>query len=82
MQVVLDLGDEDITPEEERQIRFLLMDALYEFGARRTPSPQYVAQRYDHLEGEAVPRKIVEVEGRVYLASKLHRARISIIKSE
>lgn len=82
MKVILDLSGEDITPEEKQKIRFLLMDAIYEFGQHRAPSAEYVARRYDYLKGEAIPKKIEEVNGRIYLADKLHRARISIEEGE
>ena len=60
---------------DETKIRFLLMEAIYEFGRVRTPAAEYVARRYpegylgDH---DRDADKIKEVTSRTTLARELH----------
>lgn len=65
-----------------KEVRYLLMDALYEFAAHRTPENEYVAKRYpkgycgDHKRDN---EKLIEVIKRVKTAREMH-SNISIIE--
>jgi hypothetical protein len=82
MKIVIELDSELIDKSEikanEKVIRYLLMDALYEFQANRGPSPErYVNTRYpdNHVyKGDARRDKINEVANRIKMADILHRS--------
>lgn len=65
----------DITEEEQKDLEYLLSDALSEFATRRYPAKDYVANRYpgkEYLFDKF--EKTAQVERRIDLARKLHDA--------
>ena len=67
--------DDDITEEEQKDLQYLLSDALSEFATCRSPAKDYVANRYpgkDYLPDRL--DKVAQVERRIDLARKLHNA--------
>lgn len=89
MKVILEIVREELQVPDmnEREIQFLLMDALYEFIANRIQkhgnARNYVANRYSrevYPEGERFEAKVKEVERRCIIAEQLRCALISIDK--
>jgi hypothetical protein len=69
--------EEGLSRQEMDDLRHLLSDAVSEFAAHRAPAAAYVEKRYpggDVYRGEERVKKIVQVQRRVDLATKLHAA--------
>jgi hypothetical protein len=68
----------DISEQEQKDLEYLISDALAEFATRRYPAKDYVDERYPKTnEGyNWVDRteKVAQVERRIDLARKLHNA--------
>jgi hypothetical protein len=76
-KIILTVED-DISEEEQKDLQYLLSDALMEFATRRHPAKDYVANRYpdkDTLFNRL--DKVAQVERRSDLARKLHNAALS-----
>lgn len=77
-RIIVESTDKEIK-DNERIIRHILMDALYEFVSHRGPTAEeYVNKRYPGNSVYATPEeraaKIKEVNNRIILAEKLHKA--------
>lgn len=70
--------DEDFTPQDVEDLRYLLSDALCEFAAHRDDVDAYVRKRHEKygMTDAEVEKKRVQVRRRVRLARKLHNAAI------
>jgi len=76
-KIVLTVED-GLTEQEQTDLRYLLVDALGEFAARRTPAASYVETRYpDDKHYFAYDDKLAQVERRIVLARKLHNASLA-----
>lgn len=87
-QITLTL-DAILTPEQKREMQFLLSDALYEFEGPRRDAEEYVAKRYTNKDGkfvlggaEAQARKVAQVQLRCQLARALHDAALRVSVDE
>lgn len=78
MRIIIDIpshADEDFKGVTERELEFLLGDALHEFNANRGPSAEeYVEKRYATQSDAFKARKVAEVRRRRAIAETLHNA--------
>ena len=85
MKVILEIVREElqIPDMNEHEIRFILMDALYDFQSNRVgkhgSARNYVANRYSKevYDGERFEEKVKQVERRCIIAEQLRCAIIS-----
>lgn len=68
----------DLSEQDQKDLRYLLTDALAEFRSARQPAEEYVERRYDKrcppLSYLGVGAKIAEVNRRCDLAARLKSA--------
>jgi len=65
----------------EHEIKFLIMDALYEFQMSRTPAEAYVNKRYPDNEDYAWlnrTKKVKEVERRCKIAEQIRNGHVEL----
>lgn len=80
--ITLTLTD-NLTPEQQHELKGILHDAFAEFAGHRGPTPEaYVAKRYPDNEGYKWldrEKKIEQVRRRIYTALALHKASFDVI---
>lgn len=60
-----------LTEQEISRLRILLLDALHEFSAHRSPAGVYVSHRYHDFTEDFIGRKTIDVSERVRIANLL-----------
>ena len=71
--LTVDKWDWDDNPTEH-DLRYILMDALYEFSAHRQPARAYCEKRYIDMPERWREEKIKTTNKRIRAAEKLHSA--------
>ncbi len=80
MRITIDIPELDTSSEKE--VRYILMDSLYEFVSHRGPTTEeYVNRRYPNTPEYAWlnrAEKIKQVNRRIILAQQIHAGNITV----